>query len=190
MAAAAPLAAVASIAGVGFKAAGNIMQGKAAQSAAEAAASKAEYDAARTERAAEFGRIKADQTDAHLREELAVTLHNIDAVRAASGVDPTSPTGQAIKDNETYISDRSRFSQITSIRLQAEEDERAAGYSRSLATYQRAVGKQALKMGYLNAAGTVIGGIGSLGMTGGATGGAPTTVYGSAGGYGVPTFGR
>lgn len=189
MAAAAPLAAVASIAGIGFKAAGAVAQGKAAQSSAEAAASKADYDAARSERAAEFGRIKADQTDAHLREELAVTLHNIDAVRAASGVDPTSPTGQAIKDNETYISDRSRFSQVTSIRLQAEEDERAAGYSRSLATYQRAVGKQALKLGYLNAAGTVLGGIGSLGMSGG-TSGAPTTVYGSAGGYGVPTFGR
>ena len=189
MAAAAPLAAVASIAGVGFKAYGQVAQGKAAQSAAEAAASRAEYDAARTERAAEFGRIKADQTDAHLREELAVTLHNIDAVRAASGVDPTSPTGQAIKDNETYISDRSRFNQITSIRLQAEEDERAAGYSRSLATYQRAVGKQALKLGYLNAAGTVIGGLGGV-MAGGASGGAPTTVYGSAGGYGVPTFGR
>jgi hypothetical protein len=184
----ATLAVGASIASVGFKAAGNVMQGKAAQSSAEAAASKADYDAARSERAAEFGRIKADQTDAHLREELAVTLHNIDAVRAASGVDPTSPTGQAIKDNETYISDRSRFSQVTSIRLQAEEDERAAGYSRSLATYQRAVGKQALKLGYLNAAGTVLGGIGSLGMSGG-TSGAPTTVYGSAGGYGVPTFG-
>lgn len=157
--AAAPIAAGASIASAGFGAASSIAQGYGQQAAAESAASKAEFDAQRADRAAEFGRIQADQTDAGLREELAVTLSNIDAIRASSNVAPGSPTGEAIKDHETYISDRQRTSKVATLRAQADEDARTATYDRSVATYQRSVGKQAVQMGYLGAAAKITGGI-------------------------------
>jgi len=149
----------ASIASTGFGAYSKVAEGQAAQSAANQKAGESEFAAARAERAAEFGRIAADQTDVALREELSTTLANIDAIRAVSGIDPASPTGIAIKDKETMISDRNRRTQVASIKLQAAEDERMARYGRDVASYQRSVGNFALKQGYIGAAAKVAGGI-------------------------------
>jgi hypothetical protein len=173
MQAAAPILSIASI---GFGGAGDVAKGKVVQSQAEAGASQSDYDAQRSERAAEFGRINADEVDAQFREALNTTLTSIDAIRASSGIDPTSPTGLAIKENETRISDRDRLNKITSIRLQAEEDERSAKYSRSLAEYQRAVGKSALGLSYLNATGTAFKGLSSLASSYGGGGGGRTAI--------------
>lgn len=156
---AAPIAIGASLASAGFGAAGSITSGMAGKASAEAAASKAEFDAQRAERAAQFGRVQADQTDAQLREELSTTLANIDAIRASSGIDPTSPTGFAIKENEARISDRQRTSRVYALRAQADEDERTAAYDRSVAMYQRSVGRSALTAGYLGAGAKLTGGI-------------------------------
>lgn len=138
---------------------GKYMEGAAARSGANAKAADADFQAERAQRAAEFGRVQADQTDAQLREDLATTVANIDAIRASSNIDPRSPTGYAIKDRETYVSDRTRRNAVTSIRMQAAEDERMAQYGKSVAAYQRSVGDYALKMGKLGALATVAGGI-------------------------------
>lgn len=157
-AAAAPIAIGSSIASVGFGAAGKLMEGKAAQAGYNAKAADADFAAQRAERAAEFGRVQADQTDVLLREELSTTLANIDAIRTASNIDPRSPTGVAIKERETEVSDRQRRSQVTSIRLQAAEDERMAQYGKSTASYLRATGNYALRMGKIGALATIAGG--------------------------------
>jgi hypothetical protein len=119
-----------------------------------------EWLAQRDERAAQLGRIKADQTDAVRREELNSVLANIDVIRAASSIDPTSPTTAAIKQHETEISDRNRMIEVGSIRAQANEDELSAKYRRS-------VGQNALMMGYLGGATKALGAFGKMGSFGG-----------------------
>lgn len=167
-AAAAPIAIGSSIASTGFSAYGQYAAGKGAQSGYNAKAADAEFQAQRAERAAEFGRINADQTDATYRDELSTALANIDAIRSASNVDIRSPTGVALKDRETYVSDTQRRNAVTSIRAQAAEDERMAQYGRSTAQYLRATGDYALKQAKIGAIGTLIGGIGK-GMSAGRT---------------------
>jgi hypothetical protein len=163
------LAAPLSIASVGFSALGKVSEGQAAKAGYEAKANDAEFAAQRAERAAEYGRIQADQTDAGLREELAITLGNIDAVRAASNVDPTSPSGVALKERETEVSDRQRRARVASIRAQANEDDRMAQYGRSTATYLRRAGSGALRTSYINAAAGITGGI-AKGFSAGSSG--------------------
>lgn len=158
-AAAAPIAIGGSIASAGFKAAGDIAAGEAGQAAANAKAADADFAAGRAERAAEFGRVQADQTDAQMREGLQVQIANIDAIRASSNIDPRSPTGEAIDEYQTNIGDRQRRNQVASIRLQAAEDDRMAQYDTNVAVYQRQVGKSALSAGYVGALADVTGGI-------------------------------
>lgn len=109
----------------------------------------------RDKRAAELGRIKADQTDAARREELNTTLANIDVIRSAAGTDPLSPTALAVKGNETRIADRQRMTEVGNIRAQAAEDE-------ATSAYRRQVGRYALLGGYLGAAGKLGRGLGSM----------------------------
>lgn len=159
MAAAAPLAIAGSFASAGFGAASSISKGYGGKAAADAAASKAEFDAQRSERAADIGRLNAAETDAQLREELNVTLAQIDSITASSNVDLSSPTQGAIRDEEERISNRQRSSRVYSLRAQADEDTRTAAYDRSVGAYQRSVGKSALLGGYLGAGASVTGGI-------------------------------
>ncbi len=79
------IAAVASVASLGMSAYGTIKKGEGDQAAADFKADKAEE-------AARFGREQAELTDVTLRERLNTTLANIDSIRAAAHVDPTSPT--------------------------------------------------------------------------------------------------
>lgn len=112
-----------------------------------------EFMAARDRRAAEIGRLKADQTDVQLREELNTTLGNIDVMRAAANADPLSPTSLAVKDEERRISDRQRLIKVGSIRAQAAEDEASAAYRKTAAKY-------ALFGGYVGGASKLAKGIG------------------------------
>lgn len=105
-----------------------------------------EFEAQRAERAAEIGRLQADQADAQFRENLNTTLSNINAMRAAAYADPDSPTAVAIKANEASIGDRERVNKVTTLRMQAEEDEKAADFRRRAAS-------SALLASYLSAAG-------------------------------------
>jgi hypothetical protein len=88
---AAGAAAGTSIAGAGVGAYAQILS-------SQGTAAGMNYKAASLENAAARGRVAALQTGASASERLAADLGNIDAVRAAAHVDPTSPTGAAIRD--------------------------------------------------------------------------------------------
>jgi hypothetical protein len=123
MAVAAPLAVGLSLASTGFAAAGQMAQGKGQQAAAN-------YEAGRKDLAAKFARAQAAQVDAHLSEELNTTIANINAVRAAQGGSPLSPTTQALIDNESKMSDRERKLRVNNLKAEASEAEGAANYLR------------------------------------------------------------
>lgn len=149
------MAAGVAAAGLGSMALGAISSIKAG----EGAQAEQEFLAKRDERAAELGRLRSAQTDVAMREELNTTLANIDAVRAAASIDPTSPTTAAIKEAESVESDRQRDTKVTNILAQAREDDETARYR-----YQ--AGRDALLAGYLGAGGKVLKGFSSLGASG------------------------
>jgi len=91
------------------------------------------YAAAQSKRAAQVGRIQADQIDASYREELNSTLANIKSIRASAGVDPDSPTGQAVNADQVRTSNRDRIIDVGSKRMQANQDEADAKFRKSAA---------------------------------------------------------
>lgn len=127
-----------SILGLGLGAASSIMKGEGTKSADD-------FKAAQLERSAVYGKLKAEQTDGQMSEQLNTTLGNIDVIRAASNNDPTSPTGIAVKQRQEFLGDRSRTIQVDSILAQAAQDQADANYMRD-------AGDFALKSSYLDAA--------------------------------------
>lgn len=91
------------------------------------------YQAEQSKRAAQVGRIQADQVDASYRDELNSTISNIRAIRASAGVDPNSPTGIAYEDEQQRRSDRDRKIDVGSKRMQAKQDEDDARFRKSSA---------------------------------------------------------
>jgi hypothetical protein len=138
-------ASISSIASLAFGAAGSLAKGFGTQAADE-------FQADRATRAAELGRTQAALTDVTYRENLNTTLGNIDAIRAAAHIDPTSPTTAALRDYNTMISDRQRMAAVGSLRQQAAEDEAGAAYLRKAGWY-------AVNMGLLEAGTKVAGGV-------------------------------
>jgi hypothetical protein len=121
------------------------MQGEGAQAADQ-------YQAQKAEVAAQYAKTAATQTDAQMRENLNTQLGNIDAVRAASNVDPTSPTSQAVRDRTAFIGDRSRSIQVGNIMAQASQDEADSQYLNSAGSYALNMG---IASGITNAAGMI-----------------------------------
>jgi hypothetical protein len=136
-----------SLAGHGFQAFGSVAKGMGTKAADD-------FQAARLNRAAEYGKLAADQTYGQMTEKLNTTLGNIDAVRAAAHDDPTSPTGVAFRDRQEYLGERERGIKVGSILAQARDDEASAAYLRS-------AGKNALMMGYLGTGASLGKGIGA-----------------------------
>jgi hypothetical protein len=112
-----------SLTSVGLSAYGTIMKGQGQQAADE-------FKAEQAEQAARFGREQADLTDVTMRERLNTTLANIDAIRAAGHVDPTSPTTAAVEDWQRTISNRQRSAAVITQKAQAASDEASAKYLR------------------------------------------------------------
>jgi hypothetical protein len=135
-----------SIASLGLSAYSSIAKGQGTQAADQ-------MQAERAERAAAFGKLQAGLTDTVMRENLNTTLGNIEVIRAASHIDPTSPTTAAIEDRQSMISDRQRTAALLSIKSQVSEDEASAKYLRDAGDY-------ALSMGYLDAGVKIAGGVG------------------------------
>ncbi len=125
-----------SLASAGLSVASGIEQGQATS----AAYKQKEADAQRVAFAA---KTAADQTDSELRDELHVTLGNIDAIRAAAGVGADSPTGQAIRERETEVSDRQRRIRVGNLLSQADQSTADAAFYNSSAS-------SALGMGLLS----------------------------------------
>jgi hypothetical protein len=93
------------------------------------------YQADQSKRAAQVGRVQADQIDASYRDELNSTISNIKAIRASAGVDPNSPTGMAIDAKQQQTSDRDRRIEVGSKRMQAAQDDADAKFRRSSAKW-------------------------------------------------------
>lgn len=147
-AAAGGIASVTSIASLGLSAVGAVEKGEG-QKAAD------DYQAARADQAAQYGETQAAQTDANMREKLNVTLGNIDAVRAASGVDPSSPTTAALRQQTTFYSDQQRSTSVDNILEQSTQDTNDAAYYRSAGSF-------ALNMGDLSAGTSLLSGVSKM----------------------------
>lgn len=91
------------------------------------------HAAAQSKRAAEVGRVQADQIDASYRDELNSTLSNIKAIRSSAGVGSDSPTGQAIEAGQVKTSNRDRIIEVGSKRMQATQDDADAKFRKSAA---------------------------------------------------------
>lgn len=146
MGAAAALPAALSIASIGLSAAS-----KGAQ--AEGQAKADEFKAQQLEEAATYGELKATQTNAQLTRNLAVTLGNIDAVRAAAHGDPSDPSNVAVRDYVEETGTTAKGIQVASIEQQARQDEAGAAYERQAAS-------DALLAGDLSIGSTILGGLG------------------------------
>lgn len=144
-AAAGPAASVASAVSPVFALASGVMQGEGQQAADD-------YQAQKAQVAAEYAKTAATQTDAQMRENLNTQLGNIDAVRTAQNIDPTSPTSQAIRDRSQYIGDRSRAIQVGNIMAQASQDESDAQYLQQAGSFALNMG---IASGITNAAGMI-----------------------------------
>lgn len=132
-----------SIASLALTVASDVTQGSATQSADD-------FKADRAQRAAEFGQVQATLTDVTMRENLNTTLGNIETIRAAAGIDPTSPTTAALMDRSEQLSDRQRMAAVGSQRAQSAEDLASADYLRR-------AGDFAVKQSYLKAGTDVAG---------------------------------
>lgn len=89
------------------------------------------HEAQKAARAAEIGRVRADQVDAAYREDFNTTLANITAIRAATNADPASPTSLAYIEGERKASETVRRIKVGGERLQANQDEADASYYKS-----------------------------------------------------------
>jgi hypothetical protein len=138
-------AGAASIASLGLSAFSSITKAEGTHAADE-------MQADRAQRAADFGRLQANLTDASMRENLNVTLGNIDVIRAAGHIDPSSPTTAAVEDYNRMVGERARTAAELSIRSQVAEDEAGASYLRK-------AGDFALSQGYLDAGVKIAGGL-------------------------------
>lgn len=116
-----------SLASIGLSAYATVLQ-------SQGVASADEYQAKKLETAATYGDLKAVQTGGQMTRSLNQTLGNIDAVRAAAGADPSSPTGAAIRDNAETIGTDQKNITVNSILQQSRQDRNDAAYYRSAAS--------------------------------------------------------
>src|SRR5437868_3506355 len=105
-----------SLASLGFQVAGDVMKTTGQVEADE-------YQSARLKRAAEYGRLAAEQTGAQMTERLVDTLGHIDATQAARHVDPTSPSAVAVRDREEYVGTRAKTIAVDNLMAQAQQNE-------------------------------------------------------------------
>ena len=118
--------------GMSLAATGFTMLGEYTKSRAEAGAEK--FKAEQLEQQAQYGELKATQTNAQMTQRLAVTLGHIDAVRAAAHTDATSPTGATVRGYREELGEQQKEISVENILQQSRRDEADAAYMRSNAT--------------------------------------------------------
>ena len=136
-----------SLAAVGLTAAGTISKGFGTKAADD-------YQAARLDRAAQYGELAAAQTGAQMTERLVHTLGTIDTMTAAGHVDPTSPTTAAVRDFAEYQGTRAKTITVDNLLEDARQKE-------SDAAYLREAGSFALGTSFLSAGAQVAAGLGN-----------------------------
>jgi Apolipoprotein L len=153
----APFTGGASLAATGLAAGGAGLGAVSSLLQAQGTSSADIYKAEQLERAAQYGDLKATQTGAEMTRNLNIKLGNIDAIRAASRDDPTSPTGAAVRDYTQEVGTEQKNITVDSILAQSQEDESNAAYLRSLSS-------TALLSGDLSAIGGLLGKGGLAGL--------------------------
>jgi hypothetical protein len=118
--------------GMSLAAMGFTMLGEYTSSRGTAAAEK--FRAEELEQQAQYGDLKATQTNAQMTERLAVTLGHIDAVRAAAHTDLSSPTGAAVRGEREMLGTEAKEVTVENILQQSRMDEANAAYMRSNAS--------------------------------------------------------
>jgi hypothetical protein len=160
----------------GLSAGSLALQGYATMLQAQGVASADEFQASKLKTAATYGELKAVQVGGQMTRSLNQTLGNIDAVHAAAGTDPNSPTGAAFRDDQENIGTQQRTTTVDSILAQATQDKSDAAYYKSAAS-------SALFAGEIGAAAGIAKGIagvsfGSTTAPGGKSIGDPTVLGG------------
>lgn len=157
------IAAIATVAGSAVSAVGTIAAGNAAKE-------QADYEAAQLDIKAKEEQAAAQQEAQQLREKKERALSSLTARAAASGFSATDPTALALSD------EIERYGTLQEQMAQYGGKSRRAGYE-AQATGTRITGQAAKKGSRLSAAGTILGGISSLGKYGGSVkgGGSPSS---------------
>jgi hypothetical protein len=96
--------------------------------------------------------VNSDLAYTGYTEHLNNVLGNIEVMRAAGNVDPTSPTTSAIEEWNRTLSDRQRGAAVLGLQTQAASDEASAKYLREAGGY-------AQTQGYLGAGIKIAGGL-------------------------------
>lgn len=135
-----------SLAGAGLTAYSTILQ-------SQGTANADEYQAEKLQTAATYGDLKASQTSGQMTRNLNNTLGNIDAVRAAAGDDPASPTGAAVRDYQETIGNENKSITVNSILQQSTQDRNDAAYYQSAASNALFAGKIGAAAGLATAIG-------------------------------------
>src|SRR5215472_13445471 len=165
-----------SLAATGFK-----MLGDYVGSRAEAGADV--YKAEVLEQQAQYGELKATQTNAQMTKNLAITLGHVDAVRAAAHTDPSSPTGAAVRGEIEATGQMKKEITVENIMQQVRMDEANAAYLRTSASNALLAGDVAMAGDLFSGlSGTMAGGGGGAGGGGFSVGGGPTPFFSPFGG--------
>lgn len=121
----------ASIASIGLQYYAGVQKAQADQFKATGESQGDTYQAERLDVAAQYGDLKATQTQGQMTRNLNSTLSNIDAVRAASHTDPTSPTGAAVRSQAEDIGDSQIGITVGNITAQTDQERSDAAYYRT-----------------------------------------------------------
>lgn len=141
----AAVAPAAAIVGIGANVAGGVMQGEGQQAADN-------YQAAVLTQKAQAGQVAATETNANSVLRLNQTLDNIDAVRAASHNDPSSPTGSMLRNTAYDYGNEERAIRVGNILTQSEQDLASADYEKKAGSFAMT---QGILSGIAGAAGSI-----------------------------------
>lgn len=137
--------------------------GQTTQASGQAAADT--FKAEELDRAAQYGELQATQVSGQMTRNLGIQLSNLDTIRAAQRVDPSSPTSAMVRNTEEGVGTEQKTIKVDSILAQSQQDEASAAYERSAAS-------TALLSGDIGAAGSILkGGAGLITSLGGGGGG-------------------
>lgn len=140
-----PVTTTMAIASIGLNAASKGMQAQGVSAADQ-------FKAQQLDQAAQYGELKAQQTNAQMTRDLVMTLGHIDAVRGAAHIDPTSPTASAVREAMEEQGVQQKNIKVASIEQQARMDEAGAAYMRKASS-------DALLAGDIGIASSFVGGL-------------------------------
>jgi hypothetical protein len=158
----ATIATIASIASAGVTAVGTIAAGNAKAAQAEAEAQAADFQARQLDVQAKDARAvgQRDMLEARRKKELA--LSSLQARAGSSGFSATDPTALALADEiERYGTHQEQMAQYGGT-VGARDASLSAAGKRFSASVSRDMAPRYEAMGYMGAAGTILGGVSTL----------------------------